>query len=330
MRILLASVAAVLAAGLSLDLTAQSPVRASLATADVVGVNANRQTDLARGGVAIDPSLGLRANDERDAFSSSLAAVQNDRGTGASFRWSARAVSGNTAGTLAGNPPAVGAQTYTLSLLSRQPVQGRVVVLFGGEANSARCGASVRIGRVQKDFAANGSPQRDAFENVTVDSSGVDVTVTIGGTASADANTRFAAYNASLNVLFVADTGSSCTVTAGASSCADGGTLRGAATSSTRGGSLALGLQGALPGAIGITVVSPSPRVFEIGQTGCVFFGTAIVHGTFTTDASGNARTVVDFPMIRGGNFSVQQATVLVSQRGVRFATSNTLDVSCN
>ena len=102
MRILLAT-SLLMACGLA----AQTPaVRASLATADVVGVNANRQTDLARGGQAIDPALGLRVNDGREVLASSLAAVVNEtRGTGARFAWSARATSGNTAGTLGAASP---------------------------------------------------------------------------------------------------------------------------------------------------------------------------------------------------------------------------------
>ena len=65
-----------------------------------------------------------------------------------------------------------------------------MIVLFGGEARGARARAEVRIGRVVKTFTPDGTAQRDRFEDVTVDSSGLSVAIGIGGRANPQAGGR--------------------------------------------------------------------------------------------------------------------------------------------
>jgi len=316
-------------------LAAQSQVLVSLSTADVVGVHANRTTDLARSGQPITDTLELTATDARSARSTSAATLvplnsRTGSNGGARFGWSALANSGSLAGTIGGNPPAAAGQRYEMRLVSRQPVTGQIMIHFGGRGESARAGASVRLGRDVKTFAANGMPQRDAFDGVTVDANGVVVAIEITGRAAADARTS-ATYSAHLNLAFVADPGTPrCTVTFGQASCSAGGNLRGAVDTSRRGPVLNLGLSGALTNAIGLTLVSPSPRTFPIGRTDCIFFADPLVYSSFTTDRSGGAQTAIPFPHRAGASFSVQQATLQVTPQGLVFATSNTLAVTCH
>ena len=137
---LLAAAGAFAAALLPVQSNAQVVYR--LSTADVVGVNANRQTDLARGGTVIDPGLRLSATDGDAASSGSAAArvamrTPDGPAVGGMFSVRGLAGDGNVVGTLTGNPPAQGAQTYELSFAARQAVTGRVVVLFINHANAA-------------------------------------------------------------------------------------------------------------------------------------------------------------------------------------------------
>ncbi|MBK8974795.1 MAG: hypothetical protein IPM29_02610 [Planctomycetes bacterium] len=327
--------------GTAVSLVAQSghqaPVLAALQTADAIAVHANRQIDGARGQTAIERPLVLRAEDGRSAFAQSAAGLvmlqtPQGPGVGARFDVGAFAADGNVAGTLAGNPWAPGLQTYELTLSARQAVQGDLVIHFGGDARDSRAVAEVRVGRVVKTFTPDGNPQRDAFEDLTVDANGLTIAIGIGGQAHPQTGGTPATFRMNLNVFFVPDApGPGCTVTVGQRSCPEGGVLAGAIVRDPNGAgpALGLGLTGALPDAIGLTIVSPDGQTFPIAMSNCVFFRTAILHEVFRTDAMGNARTLVPFPMRAGGSFSVQQMTVLVTPRGLRFGTSNTLDVAC-
>jgi hypothetical protein len=322
---------------LSSVLTAQTGagVAVTLATADAVGVHANRQIDAARTGTAIDQPLVLQAQDGRETAAHSVAQrdpLRTPQGPalGALFSWRGRAADGDLAGTLGGSPLSAGAQAYGLLLTARQAVPGRLVILFDGDGiGGGGARASVVVGNETRGFATDGTAQRASIDNLTIGGRGLRVAIQIAGRAAGQGGVS--AFHAHLRVAFVPDaSGPGCQVLPGTASCAEGGVLRGQVSGTTRGGVLQLNLGGALPDAIGLTVVSPSGSTFPILNTGCVFFDRAIVHETFRTDANGDARTQVMFPLRQGGSFFVQQATVVVSPRGLRLGTSNTLEVRCN
>jgi hypothetical protein len=322
---------------LSAALAAQTgpQIAVALATADAVGVHANRQIDGARAGTPIERPLALSAVDGRTTTAHSVAQrdpLTTPRGPLpiASFAWRAQAAAGAVAGTLGGSPLASGPQAYELVLNARQDLPGRLLILFDGDGrNGGGARATVTVGSETRGFATDGSAQRATIDGLTIGARGLRVAVRIAGHAGGPRDA--AAFHAHLKVAFVPDAGGpTCTVLPGTASCAEGGVLRGQAGTSTRGGVLQLALRSALPDAIGLTLVSPSGSTFPILNTGCVFFDQAILHDTFRTDAQGDATSAVAFPLRRGGAFFVQQATLLVSPRGLRLGTSNTLEVRCN
>ena len=88
-------------------------------------------------------------------------------------------------------------------------------------------------------------------------------------------------------------------------------------------------MTGALPNAIGVTVLSPRGRIIDIGDTGCVLLGDPIIASTFNTDANGEGRDRLAFPPRFKGRLYAQAVTIRVSERGVAVATSNTLEIGC-
>lgn len=311
-------------------------VDVTLATADAVGVHANRVIDGARARTVIERALLLQARDGRTAAASSLARRSAQRtprggGVGAAFAWRGIAAGGDSAGTLGGSPLAVGAQHYAMVLTSARGVTGDLVIVFGGNGrNGGGARASVAVGAENRSFVADGSAHRARIEDVTIGGRGVRVDVQIAGHAGG--SREASGFAAELEVHFVPDRagGPSCEVLAGQRSCAEGGVLRGSVDTAGRMPVLQLGLQGALPNAIGVSIVSPNGRTFPIPGTSCIFFATPIVADVFTTDANGDARTRMRFPARPGGSFFVHQGTILVSPRGVRLGTSNSLEVRCD
>ncbi len=315
-------------------LAAQDEVHGALSTHAASGVFANRQHAAVRGGTVADPEIALRIHDGEHASAASLAAlgtVRTPNGPAISGRFSIHGVAGDghACGTLGGDPLAPGAQTYSLVIRSRTPTSGSVHVVFDGAVrNGAGAEAAVTVGDSTIRFHADGQPHRHAFNGVRVGTEGATIAIRIGGQAHG-ANATTAGFEARLEVSFLEAAGSGCTVSFGELSCREGGVLRGSAQAGTRGGVLSLQLGSALPDAIGVTLVSGSGHTAPFHGTHCVMFVDPIVHAVFLTDAHGAAATRVEFPLQRG-DFFVQQATLLISPRGVSLATSNTLRVTCH
>lgn len=324
----------VLALAAALPAQQRHSIGVALATADASGVHANRQIDAVRAGTAVERPLLLQAQDGRVTAASSLAQRQMPRmgmsdGYGASFAWHAVAADGDVAGTLGGSPLAAGAQHYAMLLTSDRSVSGSIVIAFDGAGrNGGGARAAVTVGNESRSFVADGNAQRARIGGLTISGRGLRVDVRFSGHAAGQGGNA-SAFHAGMRVLFVGD-GPRCEVLPGERSCAEGGVLRGSIDTSGHMPVLNLGLTGALPNAIGLTIVSPDGQTFPIANTSCIFFQLPIVHETFRTDGNGNARTQVRFPMRPGGQFFVQQGTILVSPRGIRFGTSNTLQVVCH
>ncbi len=313
--------------------TAQTPVvSASLHTAAALGVNANRATDAARAGVDASAGLSLSAVDARVAMSNSKAGL--GKGPSAVFGWNAHAEGGNLAGTLGSSPIGLGAgpQEYAFGLKARTTVKGKIVIEFSGKASNGGASASIKHGGVAIAFRADGTVQKKVIPGVSVDSNGLRVGVSIAGKADARNSRTASNYAAKLSVSFVPDsgTGAGCSVAPHQKSCRAGGVLQGKVSPTAIGGAtLSMDLQGALPSALGVAFVSPTGRSFPIQNSGCIFFRTAIIAQTFKTDAAGNARTAVHFPMIPGAAFYIHEASVLVGGARFKLATSNSLVVKC-
>ncbi len=305
--------------------TAQTAISTNLVTADNLGVRANRQTDAVRSGTDASKGLSLTATDSRSAFASSKAGLAG-RGKGAVFYWKGNAQAGKSAGTIGGAPLADGAQKYGMGLKARAAMRGNLVVAFKGRGQTR---ASVTAGGKTVSFRPSGRGQKQVITGLSVGTSALRVSISFAGKADATASRTAVGYEGYLHVSFVQSTQSSCTVTGHARSCAKGGVLTGKAAIGTKGGQIGLSLQGGRPSALGVTFVSGNERMFQIGSTGCTFFGSAIVAGTFNTDANGDARSSISFPKRVGGSFWVQQATIVISPRGFDLGTSNSLKVSC-
>lgn len=315
-------------------LAAQDDVHGALSTHAASGVFANRQHAAVRTGTVADPEIQLAIRDGDHANSASLAAlsiVRTTRGPAISGRFAVHGVAadGHVCGTLGGDPLVPGAQSYALVIRSRTPTAGDVHVSFDGAVrNGAGAEAAVTVGDSSVRFHADGQRHRHSFAGVRVGAEGATILIRIGGQAHG-ANGSPAGYEARLEVTFVEAAGSGCTVSFGELSCTEGGVLRGSAVAGTRGGVLSLQLSGALHDAIGVTFISGSGATVPFHGTHCVLFVDPIVHALFLTDAHGAAATRVEFPLQRG-DFFVQQATLLISPRGVALGTSNTLRVTCH
>lgn len=315
-------------------LAAQDEVHGSLSTHAASGVFANRQHAAVRAATVADPEIQLAIHDGDHASSASLAAlsiVRTTHGPAISGRFAIHGVAadGHACGTLGGDPLVPGAQSYLLVIRSRTPTAGDVRVVFDGAVrNGAGAEAAVTAGDSSVRFHADGQSHRHAFTGIRVGAEGATIAIRIGGQAHG-ANGSPAGYEARLEVTFVETAGSGCTVSFGEISCQEGGVLRGRAETGTRGGVLGLQLSAALPDAIGVTFISGSGATVPFHGTHCVMFVDPIVHALFLTDAHGAAATRVEFPLQRG-DFFVQQGSLLISPRGIAFATSNTLRVTCH
>jgi hypothetical protein len=323
----------VLGLALAATLPAQVKIQTTFATADAVGVYANRQIDGARAGTVIDPVLALNATDARKAHSASQAKKANLQtaaglATSVHLAWQAGSTDGNLAGTLGGAPLTAGPQEYAVVYSSNTPVKGRLMITFHGTAYKAAATAVVEVAGVSKAFKADGTKQAVSVEGLTINGR-LPVGIAIFGKAHSAAGEK-SAYNANLGVWFLPETGAPvCKVEPYERSCPEGGVLKGSFGNTPSGGnSLKLDLAGALPKALGVTIVSPLGNTFQFTPSGCIFFKAPIVAFTFRTDENGDAQTTLGFPK-HVGEFYLNQGTLVISPAGYQIATSNSLKVTC-
>ena len=331
---------------------AQSPAThaivspSSLSTVTRAGVFAGNRVHSLPAGTHILRPIALSAEVPGAAAHLRITPLRDARVMGASFAWAGRAV-GTTAvdvlaqaGTTGNGSPGLSLQTYSLLLGPIDARTGTLVIEFKGVLDHrALASAVVVIGDRKWEFEAtsDGHKKRVAIEGLRPGANGLPVQISLSGLAAGISTPGV--FGAALSLRFTGDVPPQvCRVGHDQPGCPQGGKLTGAflsvapSTSDIARHHLVLGLEGALPDAIGVTLLSRNGDLGRFAFTDCPIFANPLVFAVFRTDAQGNARNVIRIPNVRYDlNFFVQQVTVKFGGNPLlQIASSNTLQVKCS
>ncbi len=332
------------------------PEPSGLSTVSRAGVFAGREVrSLPAGQRIIRPTeLAVRAPGARATLQ--LAAIAEPGVSGARFAWAGHAsilpdpnINLPQAGHTGNGSAVPSPQTYRLIIRPRDSQEGTLVLAFKGiRANRAHASAVVSIGDRKIRFEAEDRPgdgKRITIEGLEVGAHGLPLGITLEGFAHAGvlSNTGAvlgSAFEAGLSVRFEADRipPTTCKLSPGQRSCPQGGVLKGAVLADGQSrlaapqDRLFLSLEGALPGAIGVTLLARTGEFGRSPLSDCPLLVRPVVRAVFHTNADGDARSSVALPPVPGDlQFFVQQVTVKFGgDRGLQIASSNSLQVNCS
>ncbi|MHC5064620.1 MAG: hypothetical protein ACYTG5_11680 [Planctomycetota bacterium] len=331
------------------------PEPSGLVTVSRAGVFAGREVRSLPAATPILRPTELAVEAPGARASLQLAPIAEPGVSGARFGWAGHAtilpdpsINLPHAGTTGNGSPEPTPQHYRLLLRPRDTQEGTLVIAFKGvRANRANATAVVSIGDRQIKFEAEDRPgdgKRITIEGFEVGPLGLPVGITLEGFARGGVVSNAGAlvgsgFEAGLSVRFEARVPpKTCELSPGQRSCPQGGVLKGAILSDSLSSlaaprdTLVLSLEGALPGAIGVTLLNRSGEFVRIPFTDCPLLMNPVVRTVFHTDEHGNARTAIPVPSVPGDlQFFVQQVTVKFGgDRGLQIASSNSLQVNCS
>lgn len=332
------------------------PEPSGLTTVSRAGVFAGREVRSLPAGTAILRPVALAVEAPGARASLHLAPIWEPGVSGASFGWAGQAVilpdpniNMPWAGTTGNGSAEPTPQTYRLILRPRDSDQGTLVIAFKGvKFNRASATATVSIGDRQIHFEAEDRPgdgKRIIIEGFEVGAYGLHVGITLSGIAHGGVPSNAgviagSGFEAGLSVRFEADRipPTTCKLSPGHRSCPEGGVLKGVALSDALSSlarprdTLLLSLEGALPGAIGVTLLARTGEFMRIPFSDCPLLINSVVRTVFQTNENGDARTAIPVPQVPGDlQFFVQQVTVKFGgDPGLQIASSNSLEVNCS
>lgn len=325
------------------------PAPSGLSTVSRAGVFAGREVRSLPADTPILRPIAMLVEGRRSRASLAISPAHEAGVMGAHIDWAGTAQAADPAtvdfaqaGTTGNGMPRLSEVTFRQMLHAGDAGQGTLVIEFKGvRRNRGTAGATVRIGDREIRFVAQFEPnhrRRVVIEGLETGDRGLPVLITISGFAIG--TSAPGGFDAGISLRFTADARPprACAVSPGQRSCPQGGLLRGAArfdlrtVSSLGRGSLALSLEGALPGAIGVTLLSRDGELGRIPFSDCPLLLRSMTGLVFRTDSDGNARTALRIPGVPGDlQFFVQQVTVKFGGNvGLQIASSNTIEVNCS
>ncbi len=224
-----------------------------------------------------------------------------------------------------GNGGKAGSHTCRFVFSATKPTPGTLelegLALGRGGTAAASVAAAGKVLSVQ----AGGSSKK-LLVRVTLDSRGLVALVSTSGLARLRGRGR-ASYQSIASVTFVPDdpVKNRCKVAVGAQGC--GPLLTGVASSGQLGESIRFELDRAAKTALGLQMFSPDGKTVPV--QGCPLFRSVVFVAAFQTDGRGKSSAVLRIPKGLGFTFSVGDVILIPASVGVRFASSNTLDVRC-